>query len=88
MGIREEIQADLAEAFDTDLADAIQLFTGGVTLPGTWDPVTEESTGEVVVAYSGRRRLLGSWSFRWLQNCHGGRDQHQVYRPVTYLPDQ
>ena len=54
MGIREEIQADLAEAFDTDLADAIQLFTGGVTLPGTWDPVTEESTGEVVVAYSGR----------------------------------
>ncbi len=54
MGIREEIQADLAEAFDTDLADAVQLFTGGVTLPGTWDPVTEESTGEVVVAYSGR----------------------------------
>ena len=54
MGIREEIQADLAEAFDTDLADAVQPFTGGVTLPGTWDPVTEESTGEVVIAYSGR----------------------------------
>lgn len=35
MGIREEIQADLAEAFDTDLADSVQLFTGGVTLPGT-----------------------------------------------------
>lgn len=54
MGMREEIQADLAEAFDTDLADAVQPFTGGVTLPGVWDPVTETSTGPVVIAYSGR----------------------------------
>lgn len=54
MGIREEIQADLAEAFNTDLADAVRPFTGGVTLPGAWDPVTEESDGEVVIAYSGR----------------------------------
>lgn len=54
MGLREDIQADMAEAFDTDLADAVRTFTGGITLPGTWDPVTEESTGEVVIAYSGR----------------------------------
>ena len=44
----------MAEAFDTDLADAVKDFTGGITLPGTWDPVTEESAEEVVIAYSGR----------------------------------
>ena len=54
MGLREEIQADLAEAFDTDLADAVQPFTGGVTLPGTWDPVTEAAGPAVVIAYTGR----------------------------------
>ncbi|SDQ68574.1 hypothetical protein SAMN05216487_3272 [Pseudomonas sp. UC 17F4] len=54
MGLREEIQADMAEAFDTDLADAVQLFTGGITLPGTWDPVTETGGDPVVISYSGR----------------------------------
>ncbi|MBK5518420.1 hypothetical protein [Pseudomonas sp. TH10] len=54
MGLREEIQTDLAEAFDTDLADAVQPFTGGVTIPGTWDPVTETGSDPVVIAYSGR----------------------------------
>lgn len=54
MGVREEIQADLAEAFDTDLADAVVPFSGGITLPGTWDPVDEVSTDPVVIAYTGR----------------------------------
>ena len=54
MGLREEIQADLAEAFDTDLADAVKPFSGGVTLPGTWDPVTEAAGEPVVIAYIGR----------------------------------
>ncbi|UHC81663.1 hypothetical protein LS633_25190 [Pseudomonas sp. NIBR-H-19] len=54
MGIREEIQADLAEAFDTDLADAVLPFTGGITIPGAWDPVTETGGDPVVIAYSGR----------------------------------
>ncbi|MNJ37133.1 hypothetical protein D3C77_319410 [compost metagenome] len=54
MGLREEIQADMAEAFDTDLADAVQPFTGGITLPGTWDPVTETGGDLVVINYSGR----------------------------------
>ena len=54
MGLRKEIQADLAEAFDTDLADAVQPFTGGVTQPGTWDPVTETSGLPIEIAYSGR----------------------------------
>lgn len=54
MGLREEMQADMAEAFDTDLADAVQPFTGGITLPGTWDPVTETGGDPVVISYSGR----------------------------------
>lgn len=54
MGLREDIQTDLAEAFDTDLADAVQAFTGGVTIPGTWDPVTETGGDPVVITYSGR----------------------------------
>jgi hypothetical protein len=54
MGLRDELMADLAEAFDTDLADAIQPFSGGVTLPGGWEPVTEISTAPVVIAYTGR----------------------------------
>jgi hypothetical protein len=54
MGMREEIQADLAEAFDTDLADAVVPFSGGITLAGSWDPVDEVSTDPVVIAYTGR----------------------------------
>ncbi|MGX0957395.1 hypothetical protein AB7M18_003523 [Pseudomonas viridiflava] len=54
MGIREDIQRDMAEAFDTDLADAVKAFTGGITLPGAVDPVTEVSTPGVVIAYTGR----------------------------------
>lgn len=54
MGLRDDIQADLAEAFDNDLADAVQPFSGGVTIPGTWDPVTETAGAPVIISYSGR----------------------------------
>lgn len=54
MGLREDIQKDLAEAFDTDLADAVLPFAGGITIPGTWDPVTETGGEPIVIAYSGR----------------------------------
>ncbi|KAA8689568.1 Uncharacterized protein ALO80_00879 [Pseudomonas caricapapayae] len=54
MGIRDEIQADMAEAFDTDLADAVKTFSGGITLPGKVDQVTEDSTPGAVIAYTGR----------------------------------
>jgi len=54
MGLREEIQADMAEAFDTDLADAVRPFSGGVTLPGGYDPVSEEVLAPVIIAYTGR----------------------------------
>lgn len=55
MGLREDIQKELAEAFDTDLADAVHSFTGGVTLPSEqWDPVAETGGDPIVISYSGR----------------------------------
>lgn len=53
MGIRDELQAEIAEAFDTDLADAVHEFTGSYTVQAGWDPVTETG-GETTRSYSGR----------------------------------
>lgn len=53
MGIRDELQAEIAEAFDTDLADAVHDFTGSYTVQAGWDPVTETG-GESTRGYSGR----------------------------------
>lgn len=53
MGIRDELQTDIAEAFDTDLADAVNGFSGRYVIQSGWDPVTETG-GETVVTYTGR----------------------------------
>lgn len=53
MGLRDELQADLAQAFNTDLSDAVLAFTGEYMGPGVIDPVTEESTAQPVT-YTGR----------------------------------
>ncbi len=53
MGLRDELQADLAEAFNTDLADAVLAFTGEYMGPGVWDPVNETTTSQPVT-YTGR----------------------------------
>ncbi|BBR53841.1 MULTISPECIES: glutamate 5-kinase [Pseudomonas] len=53
MGLRDEIQADLAEAFDEDLVDAVSTFTGTYMGPGVWDPVNETTTAQPVT-YTGR----------------------------------
>lgn len=62
MGLREEIQADLAEAFDTDLADAVVPFTGTYMGAGVWDPVSETTTAQPVT-YTGRG-VLDSYDSR------------------------
>lgn len=62
MGLRDEIQADLAEAFDDDLADAVSTFTGTYMGPGVWDPVSETSTAQPVT-YTGRG-VLDSYDSR------------------------
>lgn len=53
MSLRDEIQADIAEAYDTDLADAVRSFTGTRETAGGYDPVTG-STSTTVTGYSGR----------------------------------
>ncbi|MGM7282562.1 glutamate 5-kinase [Pseudomonas guariconensis] len=53
MGLRDELQADLAQAFNTDLADAVLAFTGEYIGPGVWDPVNETTTAQPVT-YTGR----------------------------------
>ncbi|WP_256819174.1 glutamate 5-kinase [Pseudomonas putida] len=62
MGLREEIQADLAKAFDEDLADAVSDFTGTYMGPGVWDPVGEATTAQPVT-YTGRG-VLDSYDSR------------------------
>lgn len=60
MGLRDELTADLAEAFDTDLADAVTAFTAEHRAAGDYDPGTGEEA-VTVIAYSGRG-VLTSYS--------------------------
>lgn len=62
MGLRDDIQADLAEAFDDDLADAVSEFTGTYMGPGVGDPVSETTTAQPV-SYIGRG-VLDSYDSR------------------------
>ncbi|WEI20121.1 glutamate 5-kinase [Acinetobacter proteolyticus] len=61
MGLRDEIQTDIAEAFNADLADAVYSFTCERITQTEWDPVTETST-VVKVNYSGRGVLFGKYN--------------------------
>lgn len=60
MGIRDDLQAELAEAFDSAdwLGDAVNAFVGSYVVASEVDPVTEESTSQTVT-YSGRGVLSG-----------------------------
>jgi hypothetical protein len=59
MGLRSDIQADLAAAYDTDLADAVTPFTGSrVVTSGTYDPATGGYTS-TTLTYSGRGVMGG-----------------------------
>lgn len=53
MGLRDDVQIDLAAAFDDDLADAVLPFAGSYMGPGVWDPVSETTTAQPVT-YTGR----------------------------------
>lgn len=67
MSLRDEIQAEIAEAFDDDLADAVHSFTCERITQSNWDPVTETST-EVKVNYTGRGVLFGSYNHYEVQS--------------------
>ena len=53
MSLRDDIQADIAEAFDDDLADAVRSFTGSREVAGSYDPVTG-TTSSTLTKYQGR----------------------------------
>ncbi|MEI2556509.1 glutamate 5-kinase [Acinetobacter pittii] len=60
MGLRDELQADIAEALNSDLADAVDTFTcTRKKLTGS-NPATGEDTYTEYV-YSGRGVLFGSY---------------------------
>ena len=61
MSLRDEIQADIAEAFNDDLADAVYSFTCERITKSNWNPVTETYTN-VKVNYSGRGILFGEFN--------------------------
>lgn len=54
MGLRRELQAELAQAFDTDLADAVAVVDGNRSVPGTYDPEKGGSTPATTLHYAGR----------------------------------
>lgn len=53
MGLRDELQADLAQAFDTDLADAVGAVDGSRSVRGDYDPAIGGAP-ETTVFYAGR----------------------------------
>ena|SRR5690606_13885977 len=59
MGLRDELTADLAEAFDSDLADAVTPFTGTRQGEGEYDPILGVVT-PTTIAYAGRG-VFGSY---------------------------
>lgn len=68
MGLRDDIQIDLAAAFDDDLADAVQPFTGHYMGEGVFDPITETTTAQPVT-YTGRG-VLDAYDSRRIDNIN------------------
>ena len=58
MGLRDEITADIKDAFNTDLADAVKPFTGSRTVQGepSVDDILTNTVGSnsTIINYSGR----------------------------------
>ncbi|HHQ1838529.1 glutamate 5-kinase [Acinetobacter baumannii] len=61
MSLRDEIQADIAEAFNEDLADAVHTFTCDRIVSTNWNPKTNTSE-DVIEQYKGRGILFGSYN--------------------------
>ncbi|HDI8307963.1 TPA: glutamate 5-kinase, partial [Acinetobacter baumannii] len=61
MELREELQADIAEAFNEDLADAVHPFTCDRVVSTNWNPKTNTSE-DILERYEGRGVLFGSYN--------------------------
>lgn len=87
MGIRDNIQAKVAKAFDTKLADAVNDFIGSYVIQTEWDPVTETG-GETTVAYTGRG-VLSKYSLNRIDGVnilHGDLKLTALTNEVTNKP--
>ena len=72
MGLREELQADIADAFNTDLKDAVSEFTcTKIIYSGEMDFATQTYPIIGNETYSGRGTLFGSY-------------QKDMVKPVDY----
>lgn len=68
MGIREDVQSDMAEAFDTDLADAVRAFTLTRVTGTDPDPLTGEET-ETTYTFDSRG-VFGRFKAEEVDNQH------------------
>jgi hypothetical protein len=58
MGLRDDLSADIAAAFDTDLSDAVRAFTASHADEAVYDPETGEMTA-TDLPYEGRGVFSG-----------------------------
>ncbi|WND07910.1 glutamate 5-kinase [Klebsiella pasteurii] len=87
MGIRDELQTEVAAAFDTDLQDAVNEFTGSYKVRSVWDPVTETGS-ETQVTYLGRG-VLARYKLRRIDGVnilHGDLKLTALVNEVTDKP--
>ncbi len=68
MGIREDVQRDIAEAFDTDLADAVRAFTLTRVTGTGYDPLTGDETQTTDTFDS--RGVFGGFKTEQVDNQH------------------
>ncbi len=68
MGLRDDLQTDIAAAFDEDLADAVRAFTLTRVTTGEYDPVTGEQTS-TTETFSGRG-VFGRFKAEQVDNQH------------------
>ena len=75
MGLLSDLQSELADAFDDDLADAVYSFTCSKEVKsGTFDFETQTYPTVTTTAYSGRGVLFGSYA-------------KELIKPVDYQVD-
>lgn len=87
MGIRDELQTEVAAAFDTDLQDTVNEFTGSYTVRDDWDPVTETGS-ETQMNYTGRG-VLARYKLRRVDGVnilHGDMKLTALVNEVTDKP--